>query len=737
MNKPSASNTSLLRGKREVAIQWSKALLIGGASLLCCVTPVKPIQPPVTDCTLHWSEVRHDTFDPNYRSVIGAVTVNQPISLRLRAQKNGLSSARLRLWNDTLNQESYLPLQKVSTDGAFDWWSVTFPTGETPTIFYYFFELNDAFQGCQPKQGFYVDDDTLRYGGGSGTVIDAYDDWRSFQLTVYDPAFQSPEWSKGAVVYQIFPDRFRDGDRANNPSPKRAFYDDPNGVILRSNTDDWSAPVCDPRGALPNACPGVYGQNFYGGDLKGITHSIEEGYFNSVDALYLNPITRAPSNHRYDPYNWSELEPELGTVQELQRLISIAKAHQLRLILDGVFHHISSDSPWFDRYHHHPEEGACEAKTSSYRSLFTFSTQKTTPDALCAEEYYKTFGAYSSLVKVAHDNKKARQMVLQSVAKWNALGVSGWRLDAAPDIDPGVTNDPNNSYWEEFRQEVKHDPSQLIIGEAWGDASPWLLGSEWDSATNYRLQGALLSWLFSRCTGSGCREGIAFSDGDHNAQSFSGELQKISLAQFNARLLSIWEDYPPEAFASLMNIIGTHDTNRVLFLLKKISHEDPQQAQEKLRLAWLFLLTYPGMPTIYYGDEAGIDTAGVWDGSVWQDDPYNRATLPEKPRFDPFLQKLSELRRAHPILQKGAIIHGVVIDEERQLYGFVRVLDSKAALIILNRSAQAQRLTINLSSWFSPDASLIELLSGIFYQTKGGSLSVSIEAMRGVILLGP
>ena len=262
-----------------------------------------------------------------------------------------------------------------------------------------------------------------------------------------------------------------------------------------------------------------------------------------------------------------------------------------------------------------------------------------------------------------------------------------------------------------------------------------MLGAEWDSATNYRLQGALLSWLFSGCFGDGCRDGLAFSDDDHNAQSASGELQQITLSQFNARLLSIWEDYPPEAFASLMNLLGTHDTNRVLFLLQKLNNDDPQQAKAKLRLAWMFLMTYPGMPTIYYGDEAGVDAPGVWDGRAWQDDPYNRATLPEKATFDPFLQKLSALRRAHPVLQKGSVVHGVVLDEAKQLYGFIRVLNGKAALVVLNRGTQPQTINVGLSSWFTAGSTLTELLSGAVYQLSNGELSVTVEAQSGVILL--
>ncbi len=170
----------------------------------------------------------------------------------------------------------------------------------------------------------------------------------------------------------------------------------------------------------------------------------------------------------------------------------------------------------------------------------------------------------------------------------------------------------------------------VILGEEWGDASAWLLGNEWDGAMNYRLRSAALDWLFTGCTGNGCTDGTKFQDNDSNDNSSSGSISALTPSQFNARLRSIQEDYPPAAFKAMMNIGDSHDTNRLRFLLKKINSDDDAAALKRLKEYWLFNMTYAGAPTIYYGDEMAVQADGVWDGSnsTWQDDPYNRAPFP-------------------------------------------------------------------------------------------------------------
>jgi len=205
------------------------------------------------DCNIWWNEVLHDTFDTVYRNPIGAVTTGTTVKLRLRVAQGDITSARVRVWDDRTNTETYY---NMAWDGAFDtdsttydWWYVNIPVGSTPTILYYFFEINDAPGWCSADQDFYVDDDPKFYGGGYGQMSDTYDDTRSFQITVYDPAFTVPSWMQRGVVYQIFPDRFRDGDPTNNPQAGRFSYNRSNGAIVRSQfsganpSGDWNFTV--------------------------------------------------------------------------------------------------------------------------------------------------------------------------------------------------------------------------------------------------------------------------------------------------------------------------------------------------------------------------------------------------------------------------------------------------------------------------------------------------------------
>lgn len=725
-----------------------RSLLLFLASSLACHngSTTKTTADLAKRCDIHWNEVRHDTFDPAYRSVLGPVTTGQTITLKLRTQKDDLSSARLRLWDDRLNESTYLSMQReASSNKDFDWWVVTFNTGKDPTILYYFFELNDVHEGCQDED-FYVDDDTQRFGGGEGVTIDYYDDFRSFQLTVYDPGFTTPAWARGAVVYQIFPDRFRDGDPSNNPTPGSFFYGEPGGILLRSGKDSWETPLCDPRGILPGACKGAFGQNFYGGDFQGITAAIQEGYFDAlgVNVLYLNPVVNAISNHRYDPELYLEPDPILGTWSDFDALVAAAMERNIRVVLDGVFHHVSSDSVYFDRYHRYSWDGACESEGSDYRSMFVMPAKTRPAPEVCGGVTYDTFGGYAHLPKLNANDKVMRTITIDNAVVWTQAGAVGWRLDAAGELDPGPTQDPTNDFWEKFRARLKAEhKDELILGEAWGDAAPWLLGAEWDSATNYRLRGVLLNWLFSGCQGQGCKDGLSFSDNDSNAGSFTGEIKAFSPSQLHRGLLSIWEDYPPQSFYTMMNLVGSHDTNRISFLLQKISKDNAAEAQTKLRQLWLFLFSYPGMPTIYYADELGLASEGVFDGSTWQDDPYNRAPFPwslQKSEHKDYLGRLAKLRRDNPVLQDGKIHHGLIMDDSKQVYGFGRSWQGAVALVVLNRGKDSQRVRLtHLSSppYSLPEgAKLQDPLGGAVYTIQGGEVEVGLPAFGGVMLLG-
>jgi len=328
---------------------------------------------------------------------------------------------------------------------------------------------------------------------------------------------------------------------------------------------------------------------------------------------------------------------------------------------------------------------------------------------------------------------------------WIDAGAAGWRLDVADEVDPGLGSGAGNGYWQGLRAAVRQtDPEAGIIGEFWGDASPWLLGPEWDSAMNYRLRAALLGWLFTGCSGNGCTNGSSFRDEDMT-------ITPVTPTQFDARLMAIWEDYPPFAFTTMMNIAGSHDTNRLRFLLRKINWDNDQTARQRMKEAWLFLFTYAGAPTLYYGDEIGLCQDGVWKEGTWKDNPYNRAPFPWDDTPGDFVadaslqqvaRKLISIHQCSPVFSQGETHHGLVIDDARQLYGYARTAAGQTALIVLNRGDQQQQVTLtglNESPFNLTDGTeLLELTTGARYQVSGqGQLAFPVPSSWGAVLLDP
>ncbi len=742
----------------------------------------------------------HNTFAAEYRAPGGAVTNAQgTVTLRFRTCANDVSNASIRVWDDRLNTEtiSALSYQGDDTDplvGDVSFWAIDLPIPTDPTILYYVFIAQD---GAATR--YYRDDDPKFYGGGTGVPESdqgtAY--WNSFQITVYDENFDVPQWMRRGIVYQVFPDRFRDGNSANNPKAGRFYYNELGGTIVRSNTTTWNTPLCDPRGIVSPACPGKYGQNFYGGDLIGLTQKINDGYFSNlgVTVIYLNPIFYSPSNHKYDTADYSKIDQDFGGKSAWLNLAAAASAKNIRLVLDGVFNHTSSDSAYFDLFKrfnyadnmvsplgpgNDDNIGACESPNSVRRPWYFIPdigtpaggvtercdpTDADDPGGAWTLTYEAWFG-YGSLPKLNSANPGVRGLFYSSGATsvgpyWVAEGADGWRLDVGGDVDPGLTNDPANDFWEGFRTAIRDTSLQtrtvpIMIGEEWGDASPWLLGNEWDSAMNYRFRSAVLSWLFEGCSGNGCTGGVKFEDNDSNDASASGAISAITPSQLDARLRAIQEDYPPQAFKAMMNLAGSHDTNRLRFLLKKINNDDDAAALQRMRELWLLTYTYAGAPTLYYGDEMGLSQDGVWDGTTWQDDPYNRAPFPwddtpgaftANTDLHAFARKLASIRLAVRALQEGDVFHGLYINDAERTYGFVRWFNYNTVLVALNRDTVTHTVTFtNMEQdpfYLFGGLPFVEVLSKQVYivdedpDTFVASLTVDVPPNSGVILLEP
>jgi glycosidase len=655
----------------------------------------------------------HNSFEANFRSPFGAVRAGSgQVILRFRTCHTDAEHVQVRVWDSRNRAESWLEMTREPRQswddwlGPVDYWRVALPIPKTPTILYYLFAISEG-----GVTSYYVDDDPNLDSGGWGVVKQSRDDFMSYQITVYDGGFQVPSWIKGKIIYQIFPDRFRNGNQKNDPPNGSGFVFGKKIRLLH-----WNEPLCDPRGA---SCPDEYGNQFYGGDLDGVIEKLDYLASLGVGVIYLNPIFQATTNHRYDTVDYFTIDPRLGDSTTFTRLIDEAKKRGIRVLLDGVFNHVSADSPLFDYYGHWGELGACESTESPFRKWFFFSpATKSTSGYFCAGEgggraSYESWWGFSELPILNHNNPDVQDYFFARDKKsvgpwWIKQGAAGWRLDVGGDIDHGQALEPNNYFWENFRTAVKAaSPDAVIIGEEWGNASPWLTGWEWDSVMNYRFRAALLDWLADGCVGLGCQDGQIFEDDDNRHDRVNGPIAPIAETVFDNRLRGILENYPREAWHSLLNLLGSHDTQRILFALKKISKDDAGLAYNKLYLASLFQYTYVGAPTVLYGDEVGVAPEGKWAGDRWADDPYGRVVYPwedegfvREPSANDLLahyRRLGKMRQTHSALQSGEI-ETLLADNQQRLLVFRRFDINEEVLIVLNRSTTPKNLRLSLAS---------------------------------------
>jgi glycosidase/fibronectin type 3 domain-containing protein len=720
------------------------------------------------DNNILWDYLGHDSRLPVFRTPGGPVEAGTVVTLRLHAASGDLTGAKVRIWNDRTDTQILRSMTRVADDGVYEWWEAAVPASLDPTVYWYRFLAIDGTKTV------YYEDDAAR-DGGWGQPFDSSPD-NSWQLTVYHPDFYTPDWVKNAVIYQIFPDRFRDGDPSNNNEVGDFFYDEPGGTIYRSNMEEWNTYICDPREA-GTSCTGSYSKNFYGGDLQGILDKLDYLQDLGVTALYMNPIFESPSNHKYDTADFGQIDDNLGDLALFESLAAQASSRGISLILDGVFNHSSSDSIYFDRYGNFQHViGACESPASPYRDWYYFTdvAPGTGPcagsDGTPKAANYESWWGYDSLPKLRAHNPQVRDYIWSGGE--NSIGrywmetdpqrAMGWRLDVAGDVDPGVLVDPNNTYWEGFRQAVREtNPEAYIVGEEWGYPNSWILGEEWDASMNYLFSTALLGFW---------RE-TAFYDNDHNDGSSAGPILPLKPEQFVERMLDLQERFAPEAFYAMMNLLGSHDTSRALFMLDHNADQnndslylnpayDWSDAIQRLKGVALMQMTLPGAPTIYYGDEVGLvgpprfmDYGG--GNAKWEDDPYNRQPYPWLDEGGtPFYQHLQSqasqealfsyystltgARNTHPALRTGSF-DPMLVDSENNLLAYGRKLDdhSDAAIVLVNRGDAVHPAIVDVSGYLPVGAQFQDIFSLTVYQVSASGLIQvsSVPANSGLVLV--
>lgn len=655
---------------------------------------------PSHDDNVWWDGLGHNSRDDLYRVPYGAVTTGTPVTLRFRTYRNDVTGVAVRVWSTAAGAQTLIPMDLVATTDdlpyGYDYWQATIPAEDEPTILYYRFIVRDG-----SDEDFYEDDDL--FDGGWGAVYDDSPDY-SFQIDVYQPDFETPDWMKDAVVYQIFPDRFSNGNRWNDARPSHpTVYGNP---VLVKSWDDLPEGYC--RGYEDVPCDEEpMGRDFFGGDLRGVAKKL--GYLKKlgVNAIYFNPIFMAPSNHLYDTTDYYRIDPYFGRIGDFAYLVRQARKWGIHVILDGVFNHTSSDSLYFDKYSRYFSLGAYESQDSWFYDWYTFTEW---PDD------YDAWWGFDSL-PVLTEIQQVRDFFYErkhSVARWwIRLGAAGWRLDVAPD--------KSHEWWQEFRPRVKSaNPDAVIIGEIWDDASPWLLGNEFDSTMNYRFRRAL----------------IGFVNGDtHDANQ--GFIQGLNPDQFNSVLQSVKEDYPAPAFETAMNLVGTHDTARILWVLtpgarnredKEFNAANLAEGKAKLKLLAIVQMTLPGAPTVYYGDEVGL---------TGDTDPDDRRPFPWNDEDTGLLahyRALTRLRHRYSFLRTGSFDR-LYTHNDDGTYAYGRKDASGAAVVAVNRDAAAHDLTIDLSGYVPEGTILKDRLGSGTYVVAGGQITVNLAGRWGAILL--
>ncbi len=513
----------------------------------------------------------HDSRSLLYRRPGGAQCCGAAVELAIRAAGETLRSVTLRLWCG--EKETLLPLADDGT-GLFRH-TLTLPA--SPCLMWYYFILEDG-------------EETLYYGnaedglGGEGALYTH--EPASFQITVYDPAYATPDWLGDGVMYQIFPDRFH----ASRPAKGRKH---PTGGWYH---EDWyEAPAPYREAAFPGE---EVADDFFGGDLEGIRQKLPYLRDLGVTVLYLNPIFRARSNHKYDTGDYRQVDPAYGTEEDLAALCASARALGIRVLLDGVFSHTGSDSRYFNRFGHYAGEGAYQSKKSPYYSWYRFERW---PDK------YECWWDFVNLPNVEELSEGYLDFMIRDedavTIHYPRLGTSGWRLDVADELPM--------EFIRALRARLKaEDPQAALLGEVWEDASHkeaygavrcYCAGDTLDSVMNYPLREGVIDFL-------------------------TGAIDSFTLAR---RLNSLYENYAPAFARSLMNLLGSHDRPRIITLLSgeegavsggaPLTAEGYARGRELFLRAWRFVCALPGMPSLYYGDEAGA-TGG--------DDPACRGTYP-------------------------------------------------------------------------------------------------------------
>ena len=486
-----------------------------------------------------------------------------------------------------------------------------------------------------------------------------------------------PYWVQDAVFYQIFPDRFANGDRQNDPA----------------NVQPWGSPPT--------------GRNFMGGDLRGIIQKFDYLLDLGINAIYLNPIFQSASNHRYSTIDYYKIDPKLGGLQDFKALLEVAHHNGVRVILDGVFNHCGRGFFAFVDLLENQQDSAYK----DWYHVKEFPVEAYSPGE--AREYLGWW-KIKSLPKFNTSNPRVRSYLLDVARFWIAQGADGWRLDVPNEID-------DDEFWGEFRRAVKTiNPEAYLVGEVWEQDPRWVGEGHFDGLMNYPVRKALLEVL----SGSPARMLIPDTAHGLSAEEARGlSPDELKMTHFAGKIESNLKAYPRENSFAMYVPLGSHDTERALTML--------EGNVNKLKLAYLFLFAYPGAPALYYGDEIGL---------LGGKDPACRGAFPWEAEqwnleLHTYVKRLISIRKNLPVLRRGEY-RPVLADNRHRCFGFARRLGDTAVLILLNLGATRQHLRLPVSELGWEDGRILHcLLEREEIIVSGDTVAVSLPAWSGKWLI--
>lgn len=715
-----------------------------------------------SDAKVNGSALKFDSKDTTYKSVYGAVATGEKVTYFI---DTGADVTAVKFIVKGVAKQN-LPMKKV--DGAVGGkqrWSVT-TSFDKLGEYHYFFAVYNGTAAMM-----YGDDDGYYGTGKSSDLLSML----PYDQIVYQSGYKTPDWMKNAVIYQIFPDRFYNGDTSNDEANTSA-----RGPVNYEKMNDWYILPENPEQETTN--PGTYPSNaykgdgnwsneIYGGDLKGITKRIDYLKALGVSVIYLNPVFESISSHRYDTSDYKNIDPILGTLGDFEELVNVAEKNGMHIVLDGVFNHVSDDSVYFDRYYEYLEKGtdtigaypywAYVYDTMSEKNVSKEEAEKQAKEyftknyGITNYDYTQWFDVFDTTLK--DDNQKEVCDTVGLRAGKPVYGYDGWwGYDSMPIIKAtngseyqtgtwaqdvigknetstsadnsvaqywlskgmdgwrlDVANEVSDETWQHFRKSVKAlDSDNVIIGEIWTDAVKYLMGDMYDSVMNYMFRGAA----------------IAYAKGG-TSEAAMNTLERLR------------ERYPKEAFYAMMNLVDSHDTTRLLSYLDGIDDDRNQkevdkafpsyettseEAKKKQYLVALMQFTYAGAPTIYYGDELGM---------VGADDPDDRRAMiwgEGNESLVKWYAKLATIRNNYTALRTGSV--EPVKGTGDEILSYVRRDNSDTMLVAMNNSATAKDAVFDLNDLKLDATALTDVISGTNYTVVAGKVTISIPAYNGVIL---